>query len=384
MRSDIEYLLIVNQKLEGGDNYLHFLINQMTEENENEISEMMKALLVNGCNPNTQNDRNETPFYLLLRNLQTSKVQSDLINFFSKHPSIDFFSHNEIIDLMEQRGVSCGITLTKPVKDVNFMIKLITQWNEKKFIDEFDGFINFHGDAAKMLDEAIPRNLFKIVEVIVKKGIDLNRVSSIFNLSSAYLVCKFGHFEVLKVLLSDPKLRFKNEKQSLLNFLLEIENIHESDRQKCFDLIVTDRRCTSEIINGLDEKQQPPLFYACHYRFDEIAKELLRHGAFIGHESVINNVDKNVLGEFLDESIKCCGNIKDKSCEIQIDYGFLMDKKSKKEVRSLQLISENPKLRELVLHPVVSSFLDFKWNRIDFILYINLLVYFCFMIFLGT
>jgi hypothetical protein len=383
INSDVQYLLIVNQKLEGGNNYLHVLVSQMAEENEAEISEMIRVLLVNGCNPNTQNDKGETPFYLLLKNLRKSKFQKDLIKLFSNHPNVDLHSHNEIIGLMEQKSVSDKIIFAKPVKDVNFMVKLIEQWNELKFIQEFEGFINFHGDVAKLLDEAIVRNLWKIVEVIVKNGIDGNRRSNVYKLSPAFLACKFGHHEVLKVLLSDPKLRFRNENQNLLHQLLETENIHESDRQKCFNLIVADRRCTYDVINGFDLKHQPALFYASHYGFHDIAKSLLRHGAFIGHESVINNIEKDVLREFLDENITCSGNVKDKNCEIHVDYRFLMDEKSDKEIKPVNLITQNSKLQELVLHPVILSFLDFKWKKIDFIVYFNLFVYFCFMIFLG-
>lgn len=373
----------MNQKLEGGNNYLHNLISQMKEENEAGVSEMIRVLLVNGCNPNTQNDKGETPFYLLLKNLEKSKFQKDLIKLFSNHPNIDVHSHNEIFGLMEQQSVSEKVVFAKPVKDVNFMVKLIEQWNEVKFIQEFEGFINFHGDVAKLLDEAIVRNLWKIVGVIVNNGIDGNRCSNVYKLSPAFLACKFGHHEVLKVLLSDPKLRFRNENQNLLHQLLSTENIHESDRQKCFNLIVADRRCSYDIINGFDLKHQPALFYACHYGFHDIAKGLLRRGAFIGHESVINNIEKDVLSEFLDENITCSGEIKDKNCEIHVDYRFLMDEKSDKEVKPVNLITQNSKLKELVLHPVILSFLDFKWKKIDYIVYFNLFVYFCFMIFLG-
>lgn len=383
---DIEYLLIINQKLKGGDNYLHFLVSQMTEENGNEISEMIKILLINGCDPNTLNDRHETPFYLLLENSETSKIQSDLMNFICTHSSIDFHSHNDIVNLMQQRGCNNVTMCAKPVKDIDFMINLIKQWNEMKFIDEFNNFINFHVklDLALLLDQAVVRNLWRIVEVIVKNGVDVNRNSNAFKLPPVFLACKFGHFEVLKVLLSDEKLKFNNQKQSLLQLMLENEKIDTNDRHKCFDLVVADRRCTSEIINGLDVEHQPPLFYACHYRFDEIAIELLKRGAFIGHESVINIIDKDVLKKFLDENIKCSGNIEGKNCEVHIDYRFLKDEKSKQEVRSLSLITENSEIKQMILHPVISSFLQLKWKKIDFIVYFNLLVYFCFMMFLGS
>jgi hypothetical protein len=75
LNCDIQYLLILNQKLEGGNNYLHVLISQMTEENEADISEMIRVLLFNECNSKTQHDKGDSPFYFLLKNLQKSKLK---------------------------------------------------------------------------------------------------------------------------------------------------------------------------------------------------------------------------------------------------------------------------------------------------------------------
>ena len=377
---DIQYLNIVNQKSVDGNNYLHFLINKISDKNEKNIFESIKLLLLNGCNPKTQNNQLESPFDILRKTSDHQKSRQELVDYFIKQSFIDFHSNDRVICLTAQND---GICTDKPVRDVSYMLQLIAQFNENKFIRELKTFINFHGDVFNFLEQAILRDLWKIVEAIVDKRVDVNQTLNYENLQPAFLACRFGHHRCLEVLLRDPKLRLKNGKQNILHQLLKTENIASKDRQKCFDFIVADWRCSDDIINGTDETNQPPLFYACHNSHHEIVKNLLRHGAFIGHASIINNIDKDDLKEFLDENIKCCGSVKDKKCEIQVNFKFLADAKSSKEMHPLHLMTANEKLKELILHPVIASYLDLKWKKIDIIVYFNMAIYFLFMIFLG-
>lgn len=130
--------------------------------------------------------------------------------------------------------------------------------------------------------------------------------------------------------------------------------------------------CTLDIINQPDSENRVPLFFACQYECDEIVKELLRRGAYIGYESILNYIKKDTLEEFLDECVKCSGDINDRECEIYIDNKFLMPPDRKKlEITSAHLISANSNLKEFILHPVIASFVLLKWRKIDFIVYFN-------------
>lgn len=370
---EVKKMLIMNEKFAGGKNYLHILVSRLTKDNESEISEMIKELSRHGCSLNTLNDQEETPFHLLLK---SKEVGRNLKEFFGKSQLIDFYLHKDSEDFLKELGFE--ETSLNPTKDAAFMIQIIEQFNEERFVKEFNGLLNFKDQLTTVLDSAIKRNLHKIVEVIVAKTEVNNKRAS------AFLACQFGHHQVLKVLLTDETFEFKNSDQNLLHKILEEENLHASDRLKCYDLIVADPRCTNEIINGFDMKQQTPLSYASVKGLNEIVVDLLRRGAFIGHDSVVKNIDKKFLTDFLDENIKCCDDLKDKNCEIHVDYRFLMDEKSDLEVQTLHKISKNSELKEVILHPVILSFLELKWKKINFIVYFNLLVYFCFMMFLGS
>lgn len=400
---NVRHSTIVNEKLEKGKNYLHILIEHLSPDNYYAIFEMIKIMIINRCSPNSPNDQLETPFYLLLKKQKEIKCESDLINFFIQHSSVDIYSHksDEIIKLLEEQDLLNKIVAsqTSAVKDVNFMTQQLEQWNEKKFFEEFASFClqsqstnDFQSDLAKLLEAATARNFTNIVALLLNNGAQVNGIpqNSRFNLAPAFLACYFGHHQLLKVLLKDQSLNFKcrRAQRNLLHQICLSKNIHASDRLKCFDLIAADRRCTLEIINELDGADQTPLYYACHNGFDEIAKELLRRGAFVGHESTINGMDKDVFKEFLDECIKCPGEVNDKSTVIHLDYRFLMSpnlhEKSHLEIEPLHSIADNHKLKDLILHPAISSFLGIKWSKISFLVHFNILLYFCFMIYLGV
>lgn len=277
------------------------------------------------------------------------------------------------------------------------MLQLLEQWNEKKFIDYFEKFkshyqfvIDFDNDCATLLEAANSRNMGKAVAVLLKCGTSMNVIptSSEYQIPPAFVACYYGHHEVLKVMLNDSSLKFETLKLNLLHQICFPSKIHKKDRQKCFDLLIADPRCTQKIINGVDNKECVPLFYACKNGFDKIAIELMRRGAFIGDEYVINSISKPVLKEFLDECIKGSDDVREKNCEIYIDYRCLVpvnvNDQFHLEVSSVRAIADNSKLKELMLHPLISSFLYLKWRKIKWLVYFNLLVYFCFMMFLGV
>lgn len=391
---DIEYLTIVNEKREGGNNYLHMLIDHLTDENYDEVVEMIKILLADRCSPNFSNDNFETPFYVLLIKFLKINDKGGLIRFFLENDLVHFNSHSEILDLVKSSGHGqYRVSKPKPFKDLNFMVWLCEQWNETGFINEFDDFKvisrRYHNEIAQLLEEAIVRNLVRVAKFLLVNGADVNEARQL-KAPPAFLACSYGRYEILKVLMNDPTMEivWEETQQSLLHAICEVKNVHAIDRQKCFDLIVTDSRCTVEIINGEDGKLETALFYASQNGFGEMSKELLRRGAYIGHQSVVNNMQQSVLKEFLDDCISASSDVRDKNCQIHVDYRFLVppeiDGKSHKESHSLKVIAKNRNVEKLLLHPVIDSFLQIKWKKIDYLVYLNLLIYFCFMIFLGS
>lgn len=369
---------IINKRFEGGNNYLHILVNRLMQGNQVDVCEMIQELVTYKCNSNLENDHLESPYELFVKK--------------AKELNLDLESLKVMWGV--ENGDAGGRKHLK--KDFNFMMQFVKEFDEKKFIAEYKNFIaqsqNEPSDSSiltsRLLEAAVVRNLIDVVNFLVANGANVNETSDIgeFQLPPAFLACVFGYHRVLNVLLSDVSLKFSCEKtkQNLLHVVCSSIEVQAEDRQKCFEQVTRDQRCTRKIINGIDSAGHPSLFYACRNGFDEFAKELLRHGAYIGHKSIIGMIDKNVLKEFLDESVKTSSQVGGKDCEIHIDYRFLIDhEKNNSEIRPAQLMSHS-KLKDLIGHPVISSFLFLKWKRVDFIIYSKLLIYFCFMIFLGS
>ncbi|XP_037049147.1 transient receptor potential cation channel protein painless-like [Bradysia coprophila] len=387
-----QYSAIINEKSDGGNNYLHLLANNITADNYAELSKMIMAMLVNGCNVNLPNEQLETPFYLLLKN---PVVENGLLNFIIDNVRIDYFTHNskDIHVLMEERGLAArmGKKMDFTV-DTNYMVQHLDDWNETQLVDNLERWKrdtkDLDDEIMELLEAAIVKNLPETVAILMDLVPDINRISKNgkFKIMPGFLACTFGHHQVLKVLLSNTNLSFQSTslQRNLLHQIFSSEAIDPVDRQKTFDLIITDRRCTLDVINQLDSENRVPLLFACLYECDDIVKELLRRGAYIGYESVFNYIKKDTLEELLDECVKCSGDINGRDCDIYIDYKFLMPpQRNEPEITPAHLICANSNLKEFILHPVIASFVLLKWRKIDFIVYFNLLVYFSFLVFLG-
>lgn len=189
-------------------------------------------------------------------------------------------------------------------------------------------------------------------------------------------------------------------------------------QKKCFDLLIEHDKCDREIINSSDESGLPPIYYAVRFKIDYIAMQLLKNGAYLG--KVVNSIRKSLLENFLDSCITTNDRYyDDNDYEIKINYGFLMptgsvvsQRKFRRkldsqknslpvsqktpeefnvlveqsqetylpEMKPLKTIAETEELQRILMHPVLSSFVLLKWNKINFLIYINLVLILFYML----
>lgn len=247
---------IVNEKSTNGENYLHYLLNNLNDDNVTEISKMVKIMVANGCDPNLPNGDLETPFYLLLKKLPKFSAENDLVSFVISNSTVDFYSHNhnEVAQLMSKLGFQHKIPPRNRL-DISF----IEQWTEFELIKIFANLKpdtqDFVNGMATIMEEAVIRDLSEVVDILLRMGANVNDIpaNSKFKLAPAFLACALGHHKVLSVLLSDPKLKFESEslKCNMLHQLFSFDKIDVEDRSKCFHLIIMDRRCTLDIMTPL-------------------------------------------------------------------------------------------------------------------------------------
>lgn len=196
----------------------------MNEKNFEEVTQIVKVLVANGCSLNTPNDQLETPFCLLLKKIEEAPISRDLVRFVLTKQEIDFFpgEPDKIVDKFGEKSFLHIINRSGTVvKDFDYMMRLLDNRDERKFSEEFPNFINqtqsvddFQKKLAKFLKTSVAMNLFKVIEVLLNYGVDVNwGVDG--SCAPAFTACQFGHFAALEKLLGEKTLKFRSDRVSL-------------------------------------------------------------------------------------------------------------------------------------------------------------------------
>lgn len=214
------------------------------------------------------------------------------------------------------------------------------------------------------------------------------------------------------------------KKQSYATFRRSETREMTKNQKKCFDLLVDHPKCNQHLINAYDENGLPAIYYSVRFKNDYVTMHLLKSGAYVG--TVINGIRKSLLEEFLNSTISTNDRFNDdEELEIKIDYTFLSPpckyqttkKRAKKtksqaqnaesketstsitipppppkspehvkilscesheqyseEMKPLMKIAEHPELQHFLGHPTIASFILLKWNKLSFLIYINLIM----------
>ena len=408
------------------ENSLHILIDLLTPENYANVSECIKILLQNGCNPNFPNDKNQTPFYRLLRKQPKLPNQKELVEFFLDNADIDLYTYRQDDMLKMFKAQNPHRKLPQQLiqnVDPKFMMSLVIQRRESEFESYFKAFKescsnnaqNYHDECGKFLEMAAIKHAPNIVELVLENAsIDLSVIAkgATWKFPPSFVACMQGHYKIVEMFLKQASLKFCFEKpkefplekntattllhETCLRFGREKTNDPNVDFKKCFDLLIQDRRCTpNEVINSQDSYGCTPLHYTTRYKVEEATMALLKKSAYICTpnnlgQRALNDINKDVFEKFLDDSVVTANRRNKKTHmyvfghdeqEIAIDYSFLIPPKpfENREIAPLQLITKNKDLRQLIKHPVIFSFIYIKWCKLSLLFYINFFMFSLFM-----
>ena len=201
---------------------------------------------------------------------------------------------------------------------------------------------------------------------------------------------------------TDFSLIDRTTEESVLHYLLKIPNrsekneIERKNYEKCLNALLDceDSRIHLEllkIINHKDLTKNVPLHYATNLWPQIISRKLLERGANIGIRNIwdelpISKIMPETMENFLDEvCIQSNGQpVTSEDLELTFDYSFLapplnlknsvkltdeenqdfIDKQALPETECLWYMAQSESHRHLLKHPVVTSFLWLKWQKI--------------------
>jgi len=329
------------------------------------------------------------------------------------------------------------VTGGRPVKNVLFnLIELADNVEGLNNYARAKDNIDWNADNGQftLLQYAADQGRSGIVGYLLDNGADVNRTAT-NDTPPIELAAYHGYYKVLGVMfdkLSESDLRRAMVKTDKLHgnrtILHQIVRQHSPkldnplrdtniDFAECIRVLFGEKRkgsggmryasYTQRIINFKDDAGETPLHYATQQPNQEIIKLLLKHGANMGVKNMeekppVNKILPATLQEFLDDCIVSDGIITDDDLKVTFDYNFLapplLDEEilnefeNKKDVEScensnprpeteaLWYLSESKDHRGLLKHPVISSFLLMKWQRIRTFYLVSLVIYFLFVL----
>ena len=197
---------------------------------------------------------------------------------------------------------------------------------------------------------------------------------------------------------------------------LQCEVSQQSSYSECLKLLLEPPLAThtQRIINFRDFHGETALHYATQQPDQELIKLLLHHGANMGvknkdGKAAVSRIRPDTLEEFFNSCLQPDGLITDDDFKLTFDYKFLAPplldaevlleweagrtkeveagvdlRTARPETEALWYMSESKQHRGLLKHPLVSSFLWMKWQRIRSFYYLGVASYFLFVLLLTS
>jgi len=245
----------------------------------------------------------------------------------------------------------------------------------------------------------------EFVKELLKEGADPNTINPVTSLSLLHLTAKRGNTESLQILLHAEGINI-NVKDSYgrttLHCLAGVRCKSDAESkclQKSIGLLLGELHPVTIDLHAVTSTGETALHIAARMGERETVLTLLRHGANImyrapGSEPPLTHIDPSVLESFLDE---CIDSNDESSVQedymLTFDYKFLniikgsdecKDRKKQRycdpEMPALNYLSSKTRLKHLLKHPVITSFLTLKWRKIRFMYFTNFAFYSLFLL----
>ncbi|XP_077292371.1 transient receptor potential cation channel family member painless [Arctopsyche grandis] len=419
--------------LSKGNTALHLAIKQIdeieTDDRESRLKDyedIIELLVKAGIDVNIPDQKNVTPVHSAAKQGLENVVK--IMIDYSENP-IDLDSYKDrrqktartmiqtsFPHLLERLSKNAS---SKEVVNIHKLFSHLSGHDEDKFLkdfekikktDEFPKLLGDNNGLYTLLQFACNNGMDRAVTVLLENGADPNATAPGNDTKPIAIASCNGYHKILNILLSNSKTSTDAVNgESLLQMAIKEEKNNQHDKncdyKECIKMLLENtKECN---INYLDVKDNTALHYAARSGDQDTVLTLLRKGACIGirnkfNEPPLADISAKTLETFLDECLTTNSERpNDEDYEIQFDYSFLvppnnandrdsikiplMDDSNGKindndqflapETDALLYMTRHSELKPLLKHPVITSFLYLKWQRISCLFYANITFY---------
>lgn len=418
----------INLKCEGNTPLLlaikemEELTNNNREQDLNIYENIIEMLLKKGCNPNSFDLEGVTPIYSACeQGLQ--KVVTLLADHAKQPIDIDSYKDedgksardflNEIFpELVHKFGTEAEEV------DVDKLFYYLSKDDENSFLkglkiiadkNEQGPALTANNGINTLLQFATEKGMDKAVTTLLSYGADPNYTFTGNPNKPIAIACQYGFQNILKIFLDKEFTSDPGTNDYLLQTIVKgMRSFHKnpkSDHKGCLETLLKNPK-TNINVNHPDIKHNTALHYAARNGDQETVLQLLRNGACVSlrnsfNEPPLADINAKTLETYLDECITTNGErSSDDNYEIHMQYRFLVypnnsvenelckplmdncnnnvkefDSILAPETDALLYMTRNQELRPLLKHPVITSFLYLKWQRINCLFLANIIFY---------
>ncbi|CAL4104437.1 unnamed protein product, partial [Meganyctiphanes norvegica] len=250
-----------------------------------------------------------------------------------------------------------------------------------------------------LLHYACDNGLTDFVKKLLEQNADILKPDKTDSKSPIIYACENGFHKIVNLLIDSMKDENKLEnglrqvdirKESALHKIVKQKHIsEESDYKRCLETImnaISEFDNPSQYIDIKDKFGNTPLHHAARQDDQSFVRSLLLNGAHLGIKNdfgslAIKNIPASVLEVGFNDCVKLNNDYKEindlHDLEVKLNYKMLVptNDDQQPETDCIMFLSESYPHRYLLRHPIISTFLSLKWQKIKKYYILNLIMY---------